>query len=78
MTTRIDEILVNHRHTVEKLYKEDGIYRSIYNDYLTCLDAQNFWQQSKSDDAATLSIEYAELVTDLEDELIEIILKSGL
>ena len=78
MISKIAERLHNSRHIVENLCKEDDTFRSIYEDYLKCLDVQRYWLQSDSDDAAVLSMEYAELVTELENELIEIIKRRGL
>ena len=64
------------RHIIEKLYKGDDTFRSIYEDYQTYLDALQFWEQSSSDDAAARRSEYTQLVGELEEELKQILNKS--
>lgn len=78
MISKVAERLHDSKYIVENLCKEDDTCRSIYKDYLKCLDAQRYWLQSDFDDAAALSMEYAELVAELENELIEIIKRKGL
>jgi hypothetical protein len=64
------------RHIIEKLYKDDDTFRSIYEDYETYLDALQFWEQSSSDDAAARRSEYTQLAGELEEELTQILNKS--
>jgi hypothetical protein len=64
------------RHIIEKFYKGDDTFRSIYKDYETYLDALQFWEQSSSDDAAARRSEYKQLVYELEEELTQILNKS--
>ena len=69
MIPKIPEKFSNVRHIIEKLYKGDDTFRSVYKDYQTYLDALQFWEQSSSDDAAARRSEYTQLVGELEDEL---------
>jgi hypothetical protein len=64
------------RHIIEKLYKDDDTFRSIYEDYEIYLDALQFWEQSSSDDAAARRSEYTQLAGELEEELTQILNKS--
>ena len=64
------------RSCIEQRYKEDQIFRDTYNDYLSYLDAHRFWSHHSTDDASVRSREYAELVSELEKELIQM-LKEG-
>ncbi len=66
------------RHIIEKLYKDDDTFRSIYEDYETYLDALQFWEQSSSDDAVARRSEYTQLVGELEEELMQALNKSEL
>jgi hypothetical protein len=69
MIPKIPEKFSNVRHIIEKLYKGDDTFRSVYKDYQTYLDALQFWEQSSSDDAAARRSEYTQLVGELEEEL---------
>jgi len=59
------------QYIIEKLYKGDDTFRSVYKDYQTYLDALQFWEQSSSDDAAARRGEYTQLVGELEEELMQ-------
>ena len=69
MIPKIPEKFSNVRHIIEKLYKGDDTFRSVYKDYQTYLNALQFWEQSSSDDAAARRSEYTQLVGELEEEL---------
>ncbi len=73
MIPQIPEKLSKVRDIIEKLYKDDFTFRDIYDDYLKCRKAFQFWAQSSSDDAAARRSEYAELTSELEEELIQIL-----
>jgi len=76
MIPKIPEKISKVRHIIEKLYKSDNTFRSIYKDYQTYLDALQFWEQSSSDDAAARRSEYTQLVSELEEELMQILNKN--
>ena len=76
MIPNIPEKFSKVQHIIEKLYKGDDTFRSIYKDYETYLDALQFWEQSSSDDAAARRSEYKQLVYELEEELTQILNKS--
>ena len=76
MIPKIPEKFSKVQHIIEKLYKGDDTFRSIYKDYQTYLDALQFWEQSSSDDAAARRGEYTQLVGELEEELMQILNKS--
>jgi hypothetical protein len=69
MIPKVPEKFSNVRHIIEKLYKGDDTFRSVYKDYQTYLNALQFWEQSSSDDAAARRSEYTQLVGELEEEL---------
>jgi len=51
-------------------------FKSICEDYQTTLNALLYWEQSGSDDAAARRSEYSEFVSELEEELIQILNKN--
>ena len=76
MISKIPEKFSEVRHIIEKLYKGDDTFRSIYEDYQTYLDALQFWEESSSEDAAARRSEYTQLFGELEEELTQILNKS--
>ena len=76
MALTIPEHLFAIRSYIEKRYKTDETFRNVYNDFLTYLDAHRLWSHSSTDDAPARCREYAQLVSELEAELMEI-LKTG-
>ena len=76
MIPKIPEKFSRVRHIIEKQYKNDNAFRSIYKDYQTYLDALQFWEQSSSNDAAARRSEYTQLVGELEEELMQALNKS--
>ena len=77
MVLKIPEHLSAIRSYIEKRYKTDENFRDIYKDYLTYLDAHRFWSHNSTDFAPVRRGEYAELVSEIEEELIQM-LKKGL
>jgi hypothetical protein len=65
------------RSYIEERYKADETFRDIYNDYLTYLDAHRFWSHSAMDVAPARRREYAQLVSELEKELIQMLKKGA-
>ena len=76
MIPKIPEKFSEVRQIIEKLYKGDDTFRSIYKDYQTYLDALQFWEQSSLNDAAARRSEYTQLVGELEEELMQALNKS--
>ena len=62
---------------IKKRYKADETFRDIYNDYLTYLDANRFWTHNSTDVAPVRRREYAQLVSELEEELIQMLKKGA-
>ena len=77
MIPKIPDKFSKSQPIIERLYKDDEKFREIYKDYQTYLDALQFWEQSSSDDAPAHRSEYTELVGELEEELTQILNKSG-
>jgi len=76
MDLKIPDHLSAIRSYIEKRYKTDETFRDVYNDYLTYLDAHRFWSHNSTDVAPVRHREYAQLVSELEEELIQM-LKEG-
>ena len=77
MALTIPDHLSAIRSYIEKRYKADEIFRDIYDDYLTYLDAHRFWFHNATDVAHVRRREYAELVSELEKELIQTLKKGS-
>ena len=77
MSLKILDHLSAIRSYIEKRYKADETFRNIYNDYLTYLNAHQFWSHNCSDVAPSRRREYAELVKELEEELIQMLKKGS-
>lgn len=73
MTLIIPETFAQIASHVERQYRDDETFRETYDDYLTYREAYRFWTQSCADDAPARQGEYAELVRELEDELMQIL-----
>ena len=77
MALTIPDPLSAIRSYIENRYKTDENFRNIYNDYLTYLDAYRFWSHNSRDVSPVRRGEYAELVSELEDELIQMLKKGS-
>ena len=77
MALKIPDHLSEIRSHIEKRYKTDETFRDIYNDYLTYLDAHRFWSHNSTDVAPVRCREYAQLVSELEKELIQMLRKGS-
>lgn len=65
------------RSYIETRYKADETFRDIYNDYLTYLDAHRFWSHNSTDVAPVRRREYAQLVSELEKEVMHMLKKGA-
>ena len=77
MALKIPDHLSEIRSHIEKRYKTDETFRDSYNDYLTYLDAHRFWSHESTDVAPDRRREYAQLVNELEAELIQMLKKGA-
>ncbi len=77
MALTIPDHLSAIRSYIEKRYKADETFRNVYNDYLTYLDAHRFWSHSSKDVAPDRRREYAQLASELEEELIQMLKKGS-
>ena len=77
MALTIPDQLSEIQSQIEKRYKADETFRDIYNDYLTYLDAHRFWSHNSTDVAPVRRREYAQLVSELEKELIQTLKKGS-
>ena len=76
MTLTISERLSAIQGYIEKRFQADETFRDIYNDYLTYLDAHRFWSHNTTDVAPVRRREYAQLVSELEEELMQMLKES--
>ena len=73
MTLIIPETFAPIASHVERHYRDDETFRETYDYYLTYREAYLFWACSRSEEAPTRQREYADLVRELEDELLQIL-----
>ena len=73
MALTIPDHLSAIRSYIEKRYNADETFRDIFNDYLTYFDAHRFWSHNSTDVAPVRRREYAQLVSELEKELMQML-----
>ena len=59
----------DRREQIEMEYRHSDAFRSLCRDYLICAKAREKWQSSDSPIAAKREGEYAEWLTELENEI---------
>jgi len=59
-----------HKSGIIRRFIDDGTFREVCEDYLTCLDALEHWQQSDRAESASRKKEYEMLLGELEEEII--------
>ena len=67
----------DHKHTVRRLFRGDGTFRTLCEDYGRCAEALEYWNQFTSEDTAVYRQDYTELVRELESEIEKFIEISG-
>ena len=65
------------RSHIEKRCETDQTFRDVYNDYLIYRDAHRYWSHNTTDGAPVRGREYAQLVSELEKELIQLLKKGS-
>lgn len=63
--------------TMKRLYREDDTFQSICEDYAECSEALQRWSQSALEEAPTRRKEYADLLQDLEVEILQYLGEHG-
>ena len=56
---------------IKRLFKENGDFQSVCEDYRNCAEAVRYWNQSDSEEAPARREEYGVLLRDLEAEILE-------
>ncbi len=62
-----------HDETVKRLFKVDRTFQSLCGDYIKCHQALQYWQNAESNEAVARRQEYADLLKELELELVEVL-----
>jgi len=60
-----------HMDSLKLLYRESETFHTICEDYRRCTEALKRWDQSASEDAPALRVEYKDLLHDLELEILQ-------
>jgi hypothetical protein len=66
-----------HRGSLERLYTRSESFRSLCDDIRECLAALETWTQSTAEEAPVYSKEFATLLRELEEELLEDVQNEG-
>lgn len=56
---------------IRQLFQQSLSFKSLCEDYRDCLAAWQYWRQAPSEEAPKLSLSYAELLQELEQEVRE-------
>jgi hypothetical protein len=65
------KLFPEERAALQRLFRESSSFQSLCDDYLDCLAALRYWEQSASGEAPALAKAYAELLGELELEVRE-------
>jgi len=60
-----------HEMIIKRLYREDGTFQTICEDFGNCCDALERWRQSALEDAPARKRDYETLLQDLEEEILQ-------
>lgn len=60
-----------HGEAAKQLFKKDSNFQSVCLDYIQCRQALQYWQKSDTTQARGRQREYAELLEELEEEILE-------
>ena len=60
-----------HKDTILKFFRENQDFQAICDDYRQCAQALNRWSQSASEKASARRGEYADLLEELDREIIQ-------
>jgi hypothetical protein len=66
-----------HRDSLERLYIKSELFRSLCDDIRECLAAIETWSQSTAEEAPANRKEFATLLHELEEELLEDVNNEG-
>lgn len=56
---------------VKRLFRESETFQAVCEDYMRCVEALRYWNQSDSEEAPARREEYAALLKDLEAEILQ-------
>lgn len=68
--SRVVNRFPGHKSGIIRRFHDDGTFREVCEDYLTCLDALEYWQQSDRAEFASRKKEYEMLLGELEEEIL--------
>lgn len=57
--------------TARRLFKESESFQTMCEDYLMCVKALEYWNQSQKEKAATRREEYSAIIQELEEEILQ-------
>jgi dsDNA-specific endonuclease/ATPase MutS2 len=60
-----------HKDRIKLLYREIEAFQTLCSDYRKCVEAHQHWNESDSKEASALRKEYADLLEELELEIMQ-------
>ena len=76
-TRHIRERFPDQKDRIDHLVAQDPEFLSVCEDYAACVDALNYWSNSKTAEAEIRVKEYRHICRELEDEVTEVIKERG-
>ena len=69
----IREQIPDEKHTINLFLAEDSEFLALCEDHDACVDAFQYWAQSKAPEAKTRVKEYHNLVRELQEEIMQVL-----
>ena len=67
----IRERFADQKYSIDRLMARDPEFISLCDDYDACINALQYWAQSKDPEAGTMVDEFRDIARELEEEVIE-------
>lgn len=67
--TAVAERFPGHREVLTRLFTSDLLFRSLCDEYKTCLGALRYWRESNLPEAPGFRNEFSSLLSELEEEI---------
>lgn len=74
---RVIEKYREHAEHIRRLWLKDDSFRGLCRDYGDCLSALKYWEQSGDGEAPARREEYAALLIELEEEILQGLERTG-
>ena len=73
-TCHIIERFPDQKYSIDQLMAKDPEFLSLCEDYDACINAVQYWSQSKEPEAAIMIDEFRNIAQELEEEVVEVLI----